>query len=318
MNPRSWQSVSLSDEGMPISNPSGLVERFELKECWNPDTDLSQKSTLGVGVVTDLYFEPDDLGDLHRIRALSNHRSCPLTVVGGGSNVVFTEEASEHVLVELSGESFQAVDIRTVEDQYRIRAGSGKQLPVLVRNAVDAGWYTFGRLTGIPGTVGGAVHGNSGTRMGEIGEFVDSVHVLHPDRPETVCRSEPEFGYRSSNLHDEIVISVEFSGENRPDDQENPPHEEIQSRRMQTQPISERSAGCMFKNPEDDSAGRLIDEAGLKGHRVGQARVSTEHANFLVNEGGAEPGDVLQLMQTIRERVDSEYGIDLEPEVRVI
>lgn len=303
---------------MPISNPAHVVEAFELKDCWTPETDLSRKSTLGVGVVTDLYFEPDDLADLHRIRSLSNQRGCPLTVVGGGSNVVFTEEASEHVLVELSGETFQEVDIGTDEERYHIRAGAGKQLPALVRNAVDAGWHTFGRLTGIPGTVGGAIHGNSGTRMGEVGNFVERVHVLHPDRPGTVCRSEPEFGYRSSSLQDDIVIRVEFSGRNRPEDRENPPHEEIQSRRMQTQPISERSAGCMFKNPADDSAGRLIDEVGLKGYKVGEARVSTEHANFLVNEGEAEPEDVLQLMQTIRERVGSEYGIDLEPEVRIV
>lgn len=303
---------------MPISNPSNVIETFDLENCWNPGTDLSQKSTLGVGVVTDLYFQPDNLADLHRIRSLSTQRGCPLTVVGGGSNMVFTEEATEHVLVELSGEVFQEVDIRTDEDRYHIRAGAGKQLPALVRNAVDAGWYTFGRLTGIPGTVGGAIHGNSGTRMGEIGDFVKHVHVLHPDRPRTVCRSDLEFGYRSSSLQNEIVVSVEFSGENQSGDLETPPHEEIQSKRMQTQPISERSAGCMFKNPADDSAGRLIDEAGLKGHKVGEARVSTEHANFLVNEGGAEPEDVLQLMQTIRKRVGSEYGIDLEPEVRVI
>ncbi len=303
---------------MPISNPLKLVEKFELQECWHPETDLSEKSTLGVGVVTDFYFEPEDLADLHRIRLLSRHREGPLTVVGGGSNVVFTREASDHVLVELSGETFQQVEIRTMDDRYHIRAGAGKPLPSLVRNAVDAGWYTFGRLTGIPGTVGGAIHGNSGTRMGDVGEFVDCVHVLHPDDPRTIRRSELEFDYRSSNIQDEIVLHVEFSGANRQEDREHPPHEQIQSRRMETQPISERSAGCMFKNPENDSAGRLIDEVGLKGHRVGEARVSTEHANFLVNEGEAEPGDVLQLMDLIRERVDEEFGIVLEPEVRVI
>lgn len=315
-----FDSNFLVEQKMSGSDIQQLIREAEIEQCWTPATDLSGKSTLGVGVETDLFFQPRNLSDLHRIRRFSERQNCPLTVVGGGSNVLFTENAREHVLVELSEPTFTGVDIDVEEEEgaYEIQVGAGKSLPPLVRKAVDKGWFTFGRLTGIPGTVGGAVHGNSGTRMGEIGEFVRKVHVLHPDRPEKNVIDHPEFSYRSSSLQEEIVVEVELAGGNREEDLSDPPHEQIQSNRNESQPISERSAGCMFKNPDHDSAGRLIDEAGLKGFEVGNARVSDVHANFLVNEGGAQPDDVLELIRTLQDRVAAEYEVQLEPEIRII
>lgn len=231
---------------------------------------------------------------------------------------MFTDKVEQYVLVELCKSAFTGRTLKKDGDEFLIRTGAGASLPPLVRKAVKEGWFTFGRLTGIPGTVGGAVHGNSGTRLGEIGDFVERVFVLHPDHPEKKLITSPDFTYRSSSLTDEVILEVEFSGTNIEGDNKAPPHERLHEKRSETQPISERSAGCMFKNPDDDSAGRLIDEAGLKGFEVGDARVSSDHANFIVNKGDATSRDVLELIGKVQERVHVEYDVRLEPEVRII
>ncbi len=303
---------------MSGSEAETAIRKRDLEACRSPGTDLSRKSTIGVGVTTDLFFEPETLDELHRLRQLSDELDRDVFVIGGGSNLLFTSRARELILVELSGERFTCFEMSRKDDLFRIDTGAGQPLPPLVRHAVQNDWYTFGRLTGIPGTVGGAIYGNSGTREGEIGDFVSDVYILHPNRPEEHQLENPEFRYRWSSTQDELVLRVVLEGKNDPEDRENPPHERIQNNRQKTQPISERSAGCMFKNPENLSAGRLIDDAGLKGHRVGDAYVSQKHANFIVNDGEATPEEVINLIQDIQKKIQSSYGINLETEIQII
>jgi UDP-N-acetylmuramate dehydrogenase len=189
--------------------------------------------------------------------------------------------------------------------------------------ATEAAVRGYGGLlgcTGIPGTVGGAVAGNAGTGAGWIGGCVTGVDVLTPTG-DFECRGRDllQFGYRSSNLREVIVLKVYFSLKKlvKNDSVIEEIHAAVE-RRKNTQPLSDWSAGCVFKNPEGDSAGRLIDACGLKGMRSGGARVSDKHANFIVNTGNAAASDVEGLIRLIQEKVKAKFGIELELEIKII
>ncbi len=295
---------------------TSIINEHDLEVCHHPGTDLGDRTTIGVGPTVDAYFEPRTLEELHRIRTLAEAQHMPLVVLGGGSNTVFTEQARETIIVHLRHFSETTVDENG--GVYRVRAGAGAQWPTLIRTVTDAGWKTFGRLAGIPGTVGGALAGNAGTRRGEVSEFVRDVYILDPNGAEKIRKPDPSFSYRSSNLRDDVIIEATFEGTNREEDLADPPAGDIHEKRMDSQPISDRNAGCMFKNPPDDSAGRLIDDAGLKGVSRGGAVVSETHANFIVNQDDATPEDVLSLMNVVEQRVREEHGVSLEREIQII
>jgi UDP-N-acetylmuramate dehydrogenase len=173
-------------------------------------------------------------------------------------------------------------------------------------------------LSGIPGTVGGALRGNAGGRSGDIGQFVDSVTVMSSKGEISTRRGDDLwFGYRESNVDELVILEGSFSLQ--PGDSQ-----EI-TRRMRklwimkkaTQPLSFQSAGCIFKNPRGLSAGSLIEQAGLKGIRVGQAEISDRHANFIVTHPNAKSEDVLRLIDLARSKVSEQFGVDLELEIKI-
>jgi len=300
------------------SETEARIKDTPVEDCWKPGTDLANKSTLGVGVETPFFFQPETLRQLHDIRDIADRTGHPVMMVGGGSNVIFTARARNRFLVELNGDRFTKADVEQQDDRFRVDVGAGKALPPLVRQVVKEGWNTFGRLAGIPGTVGGALYGNSGTRKGEIGDFVSELYVLAPGSPSEQQVESPEFRYRWTNLSNELIVRAVLTGTNWPEDRDDPPHEEIQENRRRTQPVSERTAGCMFKNPDRASAGQLIDQTGLKGLTVGDARVSRKHANFIVNDGGASPDEVITLIEKIRSQIQDEHDIRLETEIQIV
>jgi UDP-N-acetylmuramate dehydrogenase len=173
-------------------------------------------------------------------------------------------------------------------------------------------------LAGIPGTVGGAIHGNAGGRSGEIAEACRSVTAM-TSKGEIVTRTGDDlsFGYRSSNIAEPFILEGTF--QLRPDDPE-----EITARmrkiwimKKASQPLADQSAGCIFKNPRGERAGKLIDQAGLKGTRLGGAEVSDRHANFIVTHDGCKSDDVLRLVDLIRSKIAEQFGVDLELEIQV-
>src|SRR5581483_2828101 len=200
----------------------------------------------------------------------------------------------------------------------RLQAGGGVKLGHLISTAVREGLAGLETLVGIPGTVGGALHGNAGSRGGDIGQWTCRA-TLMTTKGEIVERSREElvFAYRESSLDELVILAGEFQLE--PDDPE-----EL-TKRMQkqwivkkaAQPLGHQSAGCIFKNPRGMSAGMLIDQAGLKGTRVGGAEVSDRHANFIVAEPGATTQDVLRLIELVRSRVVDRLGVELELEIEV-
>jgi UDP-N-acetylmuramate dehydrogenase len=205
-------------------------------------------------------------------------------------------------------------------DSGRICAGAGTHLAEVVSRATAAGIGGFEFLSGIPGTVGGAVAGNAGSADEWISERLTELGALDATLEEKkVSAAEIGFGYRSAKIPPATIITgVVLEGFSTDVESVRRMVEERLEARRLAQPAAERTAGCVFKNPPGERAGKLIDEAGLKGMQVGGAQVSPMHANYLINAGGATAREMLEIIQLVRTRVMDSYGVNLELEIKVI
>ena len=278
------------------------------------DEPLARKTTIGIGGMAELYAEPTSVEDLQTLLAAAHEAVLPVHILGRGSNVIIPDEGVAGLVLRLHHPDWGR--IRRLDDG-RLLVGAGLRLKELCGQACLRGWPGFEFLEGIPGTVGGALRMNAGAMGRWIFEIVDEVHfVTLEGEMRVVGRSDLSIRYRSCDeLGDAIVVGAIL----HPAREGEVPAirariEAFRERRQDSQP-REPSAGCIFKNPEGDSAGRLIDELGLKGERVGRAEISRRHANFIINLGGATAQDVIALVRLVRERVGREKGIDLQPEV---
>ena len=239
----------------------------------------------------------------------------PFKLLAGGSNVLVRDEGTPALVIHLESPAFSDVTIR----DRRVVAGAAVPLTALISQTARVGLAGLEILTGIPGTVGGALHGQLGGRQGAIGPFVRSATVIDAsDEIQVRERDDLSFAYRESSLDEPVILSAEFELE-----QEDPEAVVRRMRRIwiikkENQPYGHQSSGCIFKNPTPDlSAGTLIDQAGLKGTRVGGAEVSDRHANFIVAEPGASATDVLHLIDQIRQRVWQQFGYELELQLQI-
>lgn len=260
------------------------------------------------------FVQPETPEQLRTVVVRCRDNQLPLYVLGGGANVLVGEAGVSGVVVHLSADEFRKVTI----DSDTITAAAGADLSKLVLRTVREGIRGMEPLTGIPGTVGGGVKLNCGGQFGDIGAVVRRVQVMDAhgqiyDR----YRDDLVFSYRRTNITTPLILEAEFNLA-RTDPQEVLRRvREIWMHKKSTQPLAQRSAGCIFKNPRQLSAGALIDQAGLKGTRVGGAGVSTRHANFIVASPGARADDVLRLIDIIRQRVHERFDIHLELEIQV-
>ncbi|HFB83162.1 MAG TPA: UDP-N-acetylmuramate dehydrogenase, partial [Thermodesulfatator sp.] len=197
---------------------------------------------------------------------------------------------------------------------------SGEPLRNLVSLGIKLGLRGVESLAGIPGTVGGAIAMNAGTPEGAIGDFLEEIFVVFPGAsPLKLKARDLSFSYRKTNLPQEaLILQATLRFLRTSPLQVAQAVGEMCRKRAKSQPLRYPSAGCVFKNPPEDSAGRLIDLCGLKGKRHGGAQISTRHANFIINRGGARARDVLELMDMAREAVFKKFAICLEPEVRIV
>ena len=278
-----------------------------------PEPLLSRYTTLGVGGVTPYLFFPEERNLTPLLTTLFNE-GIPYRVMGLGSNLVVSDSGVAEVVVTL----------RRVSSPIKVRGsivsvGGGFPLSKLAKRVGELGLSGLEPLSGIPGSVGGAIKMNAGSFGMEIGSLVEKVVLFSPSSGvREVSREELSFSYRGSGVSQgEIVLAVELRLTPEEPALVIKRLREFRRRRELTQPIAERSAGCIFKNPEGASAGRLIDEAGLKGVRRGGAVISTKHANFIINEGGATASDVFALIDKMKEEVLRLFGIELEEEVEV-
>lgn len=280
----------------------------------DPDAEIGAMTWYRIGGRARWLAHPQSDEELARMRQAALDAGCSFHVLGRGANVLVRDEGVDGVVVRLDAPRFMRVDVRGS----RVCAGAGVDLMRLCKLCAKKGLAGIEGLAAIPATVGGAVRMNAGGRYGQFGDAVVRAEVLGADGTvREVDRAGVGFGYRSWGLGLSVVLGVEL--ELTPDDPVRvwERFREYWRLKRATQPVGERSAGCVFKNPANDSAGRLIDLAGLKGESIGGARVSERHANFIVATGDAKAADVIRLAERVRERVRACFGRELEFEMEV-
>jgi len=275
---------------------------------------LAPRTTMRVGGPARVFAEPATVEDLRHLLLEANRRGLPVLLLGRGSNLIIPDAGVDGLVLSLGHEHWQKF---ALQPDGRVWAGGGLRLKNLCGLATKAGLKGFEFLEGIPGTVGGALRMNAGAMGGWMFDVVDEVHLMSlAGELRVMKKAGMHFDYRHC---DEVQAGIALGAYLQPAATAAAADirrqiEAYQKKRVETQP-REPSAGCIFKNPPGTSAGRLIDELGLKGERVGDAEVSPVHANFIVNRGAATSADIIGLVRKIRARVKSARGIDLEPEV---
>lgn len=269
-------------------------------------------TTLGVGGQCKILFEPTHENEVYTLVKTFRQEGWSYRILGGGSNLVVLSDIEEPV-IRLNFPKVLKVEGR------EITAPANFGHIRLSQAAAEQGLSGMEYAAGIPGTTGGALHMNAGAYGRELVQILSSYRYIHPEGEVIETAPRPEnFGYRRSHLGPGYV-ALGFTIRLTPGDSK-AIQAEVESNRLKrgsSQPLSKRNAGCIFKNPPGESAGRLIDQAGLKGYRVGDAEVSPEHANFLINHGQATARDFYDLMIQVQSKVQLRYGITLEPEVEV-
>ena len=275
---------------------------------------LATKTTMRVGGPARVYAEPANRADLQLLLGEADRRGLPVLLLGRGSNLIIPDGGIAGLVISFAHESWQKFE---VQPDGRIWAGAGLRLKNLCGLATKAGLKGFEFLEGIPGSVGGALRMNAGAMGGWMFDVVTEVHLMtRQGEVRVMARNALHTGYRHcTELEQGIALGAFLKSAATADATDIRRQIDVyQKKRVESQP-REPSAGCIFKNPPGTSAGRLIDEAGLKGTRVGDAEVSPVHANFIVNRGHATSADIIALVRKIRAQVKAAKGIDLEPEV---
>lgn len=301
---------------MPVENRWDQLESAADGLAISRDVSLRRFSSLGIGGQAAGFVSVDSEPALSALLERARKMEIPVKILGGGTNLVFTDQGFSGLLIRL-GEGFKKIEI----DQTGARAGAGAHLTALITRAIEAGLAGVEKLAGIPGTLGGAIYQNSGARDYETAQAVESVTFYDATRRRirTLPKSELGFGYRTSVFHKmpAVILSAQLALEPAPRERLAAEVSARMKHRTETQPTG-RSVGCIFKNPEGASAGHLIDQAGLKGRRAGGLVVSDIHGNFFINRGGAAFGDFEELVATVRETVRNKFGVNLELEVEVV
>lgn len=276
---------------------------------------MARHTTFRIGGPAALYVQLDTLSDVAAALSILAEEDVPWVVVGKGSNLLVSDSGYEGAVLVL-GREFKR---HSFEDGV-LKAGAATVLGVLVQDAFHLGLTGLSWAVGIPGTLGGALAMNAGSRGGSIGEHVETVTLYDPAAGlRLVHGADVAWGYRRSGLAGRgIILEAALSVAEGDRAWIRAEMERNLKARKSSQPLSAPSAGSVFLNPEGDSAGRLIETAGCKGMRSGGAVVSPVHANFIVNAGGATASDVVRLVRKVQMTVKDVHGVDLRPEIRFL
>lgn len=287
----------------------------ELEPIVRAQVPLAASTTYRVGGPAQFFAEPPDEETLCKVLRRSSQDAIPVLILGHGTNLLVADRGVPGLVLRLPVGSFSS---RSLDDVV-VKVGARHSLPGLVKWSVDEGLSGLEFLAGVPGTVGAALRMNAGGKYGEIGERVSSVWgVTRTGEPFHYSAAECGFRYRDSGLGNLIVTGCTLNLDAGDQAAARARIREILQEKSASQPLSSRSAGCVFKNPKQEgvpSAGKLIDDAGLKGERIGGAQVSTRHANFLVCDRMARAGDLVSLIRRIRRRVLDEFDVPLDLEI---
>lgn len=285
---------------------------IDFAEITKENESLAPHTWLKVGGPAQFFVEPRDLDELLAVIKCCNTDDIPLRLLGSGTNLLVRDEGVSGVVLKLDPTGFSEISVEGTI----VKAGSAALLSALISETVKNSLAGLETMVGIPGTVGGALHGNVGGVDGGIGQFVQSVTVV-TSQGEQFTRKEDEltFAYRSSSIDELAIIEATFELPQGDTDEMTNRMKKGWIMKKESQPLSHQSAGCIFKNPRGHSASALIDEAGLKGTKVGHAQISDRHANFFITEDGATSDDLLKLIDITRSKIAEQFDIELELEI---
>ena len=285
--------------------------------CIEENVPMAQYTSFRAGGKARMMVIPADAEQLSAVLGVLSSSGVQYMVLGNGTNILVKDSGYDGVIVKI-GSGFDYVR----QEGCRLVCGSGTRMSVAAKAALEGGLSGFEFASGIPGFTGGAVFMNAGAYGGEMKDILRRAKIVSKDgsREFYMTADELEMGYRHTKLHDtgDIVTEVEFVLEEGNRTQIKAKMSELMEKRNSKQPVNFPSAGSFFKRPEGYFAGKLIQDAGLKGLSVGGAQVSELHSGFIINRGGATATDILQLMEMIQARVFDEFGVRLETEVRII
>lgn len=291
------------------------------------DEPMKKHTTFRIGGPADYYAEPD-MSRISKLIEIAKACDMPVTVIGNGSNLLVGDKGIRGLVIgigkgmsEIEVAEAVAQDFTAQDNCHIITAGAGAILAAVAAKAAEASLSGLEFASGIPGSVGGAVVMNAGAYGGEIKDVLIDATVLTADGElKTVTRDELDLSYRHSIVPEKgyIVLSARFRLTPKPKDEIKSYMAELRAKRVEKQPLEYPSAGSTFKRPEGYFAGKLIMDAGLRGYSVGDAQVSEKHCGFVVNKGEAAAADVLTLIKDVQETVLKQFGVKLEPEVKMI
>jgi UDP-N-acetylmuramate dehydrogenase len=275
---------------------------------------LAKNTWYGIGGEADYFIRPQSVEQLKEVINRCNDNDLPVYVLGFGSNLLISDEGIKGAVIKLDSDDFKKTEL----DEELLTAGAGADLGSLVRESVRKGLSGLEALTGIPGSMGGAIRMNAGGNFGDIGTIVETV-TLMDNFGNVFKKSKPElvFDYRQSNITAKFILSAELKLTTIDPEQALKTIKEVWIYKKNTQPLEAKNAGCVFKNPRGVSAGALIDRAGLKGLQIGEAVVSEKHANFIVAQKGCTYRDIIGLIDAIKRKIKEEFDVELELELEI-
>lgn len=285
-----------------------------LEKIVETDYPLAKSTWYGLGGPADYLIRPKTVEQLKTAIKRCNENDIPIYVLGLGSNLLISDEGLRAAVIKLDAKDFA----KTHFDDKKLTTGAGAELSEVVLTCVKKGLSGMESLTGIPGSIGGAIKMNAGGNFGDIGAAVESVTLMN-SQGEVFEKSKPElvFDYRNTNIQAQFILNARLNLTEGDPEQIMQTVKEIWIYKKNSQPLNSRNCGCIFKNPRGVSAGALIDRAGLKGLQIGGAIVSNKHANFINAEKGCKSRDVMRLIEAVKERVKEHFDVDLELEIEI-
>ena len=291
-----------------ISSPDAINEIFR------HDVPLQKYTSFRTGGVAEIFVEPLGISELKKVLQYCNDEQKKIFIFGKGTNLLVGDGGVKGVVIHLGGINFKNVE----RNGRYVLSGAGVNLSKLIRTVALSGYGGLEVLAGIPGTVGGAVMMNAGGKYGVISDAISSITTMAFDGSTVKhMREDVEFAYRGCNLSEQIVVEVEFQLNESKIETVLEKMDEIYNEKQEKQPLGTFNAGSIFKNTSQYKAAELIDQANLKGLKVGGAVVSDIHANFIVNTGNATSADILELIKIIKEAIKKKYNVSLAEEIHI-
>jgi len=285
-----------------------------LEKIVETDHPLAKHTWYSLGGPADFFIRPKTTKQLKEVVQRCNENKIPIYVMGFGSNLLVGDEGVRAAVIKLEANQFAQMNFNGEQ----VTCWAGVELSRLVLTCVQKGLSGIEALTGIPGSIGGAVKMNAGGNFGDIGSAVESV-TLMDSHGRIFEKKKPEliFDYRSTNIAAKFILNAHLRLSSADPEQIMRTVKETWIYKKNSQPLNTRNCGCIFKNPKGASAGALIDRAGLKGLQIGGAVVSEKHANFIIAEEGCTSRDVIRLIDAVKQRVKEQFDIELELEIEI-